>query len=53
MDDSESEMLFKAVKVVVAVKERMTVHDAECGDQAIDGLPNRMAMGPKVAIIPG
>jgi hypothetical protein len=44
MDHSKAEMLFKWVKIVIAVEERMPLSQTERGDQAVNGLPNRVAV---------
>ena len=44
-------MIFKWVKVVIAVEERMSLRQTEGSNQAVDSLPNRMAVGSKQAIV--
>lgn len=43
MNDGEGEELFEGVEVAVAVKERVTVAEAESGDEAVDCFADRVA----------
>ena len=44
-------MLFKSIKIVIAVKKRMSFPQTESGNQAINGFPNGMTMRPQLAVV--
>lgn len=51
MNDAKAEMLLEGVKVAVAVQQRVTFRDAECGDEAVDGPADCLAFGAEKAVI--
>jgi len=53
VDHLQAEMLFKRVEVAVAMKERVATVEAEGGDQAIDRLPDRLALPTQRPVVPG
>ena len=51
MDDLEAEVFLECVEVAVAVKKGMTVGDAECGDEAVDGFADCVAVRAQQAVV--
>jgi hypothetical protein len=53
MHHAQAEQLLERIKVAVAVEERVTVAEAECRDEAVNGLANGASLSPESAVIPG
>ena len=45
-------MLLERIKIMVSVKQGMPLHQTKGCDQAVDGFADRLAAGPKEAIVP-
>jgi hypothetical protein len=52
MDDSKAEEVLERVEVVVPVKQRMALSQAESCNDAGDRFPNRMATFAECAVVP-
>jgi hypothetical protein len=51
VNNSKAEIFLERVEIMVSVKQGMALRQTESCDEAVDGLPNRMAAGSKETIV--
>jgi hypothetical protein len=52
MDDSKAEEILERIEVLVPVKQRMAMGQAESSNDAVDRFPNRVATFAERAVVP-